>query len=70
MLVADVVNNNKVTQRRIGLGKNINDMVIVKDGLQVGEQIVTEGVQKLRDNSPVTVIPPAAQPTVATVQSK
>jgi membrane fusion protein (multidrug efflux system) len=65
-----VVTNNKVTQRRIGLGKNINDMVIVKDGLQVGEQIVTEGVQKLRDNSPVTVIPPAAQPTVATVQSK
>jgi membrane fusion protein (multidrug efflux system) len=65
-----VVINNKVTQQRIGLGKNINDMVIVKDGLQVGEQIVTEGVQKLRDNSPVTVIPPAAQPSVATVQSK
>ena len=65
-----VVINNKVTQRRIGLGKNINDMVIVKDGLQVGEQIVTDGVQKLRDNSPVTVIPPAAQPSVATVQNK
>jgi membrane fusion protein (multidrug efflux system) len=65
-----VVINNKVTQQRIGLGKNINDMVIVKDGLQVGEQIVTEGVQKLRDNSPVTVIPPAAPPSVATVQSK
>ena len=65
-----VVINNKVTQQRIGLGKNINDMVIVKDGLQVGEQIVTEGVQKLRDNYPVTVIPPAAQPSVATVQSK
>ena len=65
-----VVNNNKVSQRRIGLGKSINDMVIVKDGLQVGEQIVTEGVQKLRDNAPVTVIPAAPQPSVATVQTK
>ena len=64
------IDNNKVSQRRIGLGKSINDMVIVKTGLQVGEQIVTEGVQKLRDNSPVAVIPAATQPSVAAVQSK
>jgi RND family efflux transporter MFP subunit len=65
-----VVNNNKVSQRRIGLGQSINDMVIVKDGLQVGEQVVTEGVQKLRDNSPVAVTPGTAKPIGETAQSK
>ena len=52
-----VVADNKVSQRRISLGNAVNSMVIVKDGLQVGEQVVTEGVQKLRDNSPVAVGP-------------
>ncbi len=65
-----VVDNSKVSQRRISLGKSINNMVIVKEGLQAGEQIVTEGVQKLRDNAPVAVTPAAAQPSVAAAQSK
>ena len=65
-----VVNNGKVSQRRIGLGKSINDMVIVRDGLQVGEQVVTEGVQKLRDNSPVAVGPAGVRPNTETAQSK
>ena len=65
-----VVDAGKVSQRRIGLGKSINNMVIVKDGLQVGDQIVTDGVQKLRDNSPVTVIPAGQQPSVAAAPSK
>ncbi len=65
-----VASNGKVSQRRIGLGKIINAMVIVNDGLQVGEQIVVEGVQKLRDNSPVTVISASSQPSVAAAQSK
>ena len=64
------VNGNRVTQRRVGLGMRINDMVIVKDGLQTGEQIVTEGVQKLRDNSLVVPTPAGAKPAVASAQSK
>ena len=63
-----VVNNGKVSQRRIGLGKSINDMVIVRDGLQVGEQVVTEGVQKLRDNSPVAVGPAGVRPNTETAR--
>lgn len=65
-----VVNGGKVSQRRVDLGTSINEMVIVKNGLQLGEQIVTEGVQKLRDNSPVVVIPAEAKPNVVTAQSK
>jgi membrane fusion protein (multidrug efflux system) len=45
------IRENKATQRKVTLGMNINDMVIVKDGLQPGDQIVTEGMQRLRENS-------------------
>ncbi|MGA9407239.1 MAG: efflux RND transporter periplasmic adaptor subunit [Bacteroidota bacterium] len=65
-----VVINGRASQHRVDLGMSINDMVIVKNGLQLGEQIVTEGVQKLRDNTPVVIIPAAAKPNVATAQSK
>jgi len=52
-----VINANRATQRKISIGQSINDMVIVKDGLQLGDQIVIDGVQKLKDNSPVIARP-------------
>ena len=55
------LNGNKVAQRRVLLGMNVNDMVIVRDGLQAGDQIVVEGMQRLRDNSLVAVAPTGAQ---------
>lgn len=57
------LNGNKATQRRVTLGMSINDMVIVKDGLQAGDQVVVEGMQRLRDNSIVAVAPAGTQPT-------
>ncbi len=49
-----VVNDSsKVSQRKIQLGSKLNDKIIVKDGLNVGEKIVVDGVQKLRDGSTV-----------------
>ena len=50
-----VINGKKVSQTRIEIGRSIKDMVIVTNGLKPGEQIVTEGVQKLRDNSPIVL---------------
>ena len=51
-----VINGKTVKQRRVELGRTINnDMVIVESGLKPGEKIVVQGVQKLRDNSPVIV---------------
>jgi RND family efflux transporter MFP subunit len=47
------VKDNRAMQRRITLGMNINDLVIVKDGLHPGDQIVTEGMQRLRENAVV-----------------
>ena len=54
-----VVDSAKVSQRKILLGKQVNKNIIVKDGLKVGETIVTEGVQNLREGSAISVTPPA-----------
>ncbi len=56
-----VVNDNKAVQHKITLGTKINDKIIVKSGLSVGEFVVTEGVQKLRDSALVQVGPPKSQ---------
>ncbi len=50
--------NKRATQHKISLGTKINDRIVVKTGLQPGEQIVVEGVQKLRDSALVQVGPP------------
>lgn len=59
------VSENKATQRRINLGPNISEMVVVKDGLQAGDQIVIEGMQRLRDRASVVVVPAGSRPNVA-----
>ena len=53
-----VVNGNKVSQKRVSLGMRLGTMVVAKEGLSVGDKIVTEGVQKLRDNAPVLLKEP------------
>lgn len=65
-----VVNGEKVTQRRVDLGSRINDMVVARGGLAPGDQIVVDGVQKLRDNAVVAVVPPQAKPSTETASSK
>lgn len=49
-----VQDSNKVTQRRIIPGRQLQGTIIVKDGLEAGERIVVEGVQNLREGSVVT----------------
>jgi RND family efflux transporter MFP subunit len=51
------IQGNRVTQRRIYPGRTIRDMVVVKDGLNAGERIVVDGIQKLHDNSVVVLLP-------------
>ena len=48
-----VGDSSKVAQRKITRGAFINDKIIVKDGLQEGEKIVIEGVQKLKEGARV-----------------
>jgi membrane fusion protein (multidrug efflux system) len=51
-----VVNGNKVFQRKISIGDDISGMLIVKDGLQSGDEIVVDGIQKIKDNSEVNPV--------------
>ncbi|GAC1426549.1 MAG: efflux RND transporter periplasmic adaptor subunit [Chitinophagaceae bacterium] len=51
-----VGDSNKVVQRKIQTGQVINEKIIVKGGLNENEEIVIEGVQKLRDG---TIVKPA-----------
>ncbi len=52
--------SSKVSQRKVLLGKPLGTNIIIKDGLQQGEKIVTEGVQNLREGVKVTIGKPAA----------
>jgi membrane fusion protein (multidrug efflux system) len=65
-----VLTGDKVVQRRVTLGARINDMVVSKGGLAPGEQIVVDGVQKLRDNAVVAVVPPQAKAAPETASTK
>ncbi|MEP6674673.1 MAG: efflux RND transporter periplasmic adaptor subunit [Ferruginibacter sp.] len=51
--------SNKVSQRKVVLGKQIGKDVIIQTGLKDGEKVVVEGVQNLREG---TVINTAATP--------
>jgi RND family efflux transporter MFP subunit len=48
-----VVDSQKVKQTKVTLGPQFEDRVIVTSGLQKGQQIVTDGIQKLRNGAQV-----------------
>jgi len=52
-----VVNADTVTQKKIFLGQQIRDMVVVKSGLEENEIVVLDGVQKLKNGAKVKVAP-------------
>lgn len=54
-----VIEDNKASQRKIALGKQVGSNVIVKEGLKEGEVVAVEGVQNLREGSAVAL--PKAQ---------
>ncbi|HZJ59029.1 MAG TPA: efflux RND transporter periplasmic adaptor subunit [Chitinophagaceae bacterium] len=51
-----VVNDsNQAIEQKLSLGPRINDKVVVRQGLNAGDKIITEGFQRLRDSSKVNV---------------
>jgi membrane fusion protein (multidrug efflux system) len=53
-----VGDSNKVSQRKLSLGKQVASDVIVREGLKEGEKIVTEGVQNLREGAVISTTGP------------
>jgi len=51
-----VVNDSsRAIEQKLSLGPRINDKVVVRQGLNAGDKIITEGFQRLRDSSKVNV---------------
>jgi membrane fusion protein (multidrug efflux system) len=54
-IVYVTIPGNKVTQRKVTLGQHVLDKVVITNGLDEDEKIVTDGVQKLRDSTTVQI---------------
>jgi len=50
-----IVKDNKAEQRKVKTGAVIQDKTIVSEGIRAGEQIVTEGIQKLKNGAAVRI---------------
>ncbi|HLO58461.1 MAG TPA: efflux RND transporter periplasmic adaptor subunit [Bacteroidales bacterium] len=50
-----VVDSQKVRQTKVTLGTFLAGKAVIKDGLQEGEQIVTDGLQKLQNGSAIVI---------------
>ena len=57
--------DGKAVMTPVKLGLRRPGQVEILDGLNAGDQVVTDGQLKIRDGSPVTVPPPGAQPPTA-----
>jgi len=60
--------DNKATQRAVKVGETIGENVLIEEGLKVGERVVTEGLQKVREGAPVQTMT-AAQMAEAAAQA-
>jgi membrane fusion protein (multidrug efflux system) len=58
--VAVVGTDNKVSMRSVKVGPRFNSLWVITDGLQIGEQVIVEGLQKVREG--MTVNPTPATP--------
>ena len=56
---------NKAERRNVRLGRSTADTAVIEDGLQGGETVIAEGLQRVRPGQPVNPAPagaPAARP--------
>jgi membrane fusion protein (multidrug efflux system) len=51
--VAVVGSDNKVSVRKVTVGDRTGSLWIIRDGLKAGEQVISEGTQKVREGSTV-----------------
>jgi len=56
-----IIKDKNVKQVKVSLGPRVNSNVIVLKGLDGGETIVVDGIQKLHDGSEIMIAPPQKQ---------
>jgi membrane fusion protein (multidrug efflux system) len=62
--------DNKVATRIVQLGRRINAMWVVKSGLEEGEQVIVEGLQKVRQGVEVKPVEKKVDHTTGTISSQ
>jgi membrane fusion protein (multidrug efflux system) len=55
--IAVVGKDHKVAIRPVKVGARVGTLWVIEDGVTAGEQVVAEGVQKVREGLPVTPVP-------------
>ena len=55
--MAVVGSDHKVSMRAVKPGETVGTMWVIEEGLKPGEQVVAEGLQKIKEGSPVTPKP-------------
>lgn len=60
-----LADNGRAFQKKVTLGTKINDKIVIRGGLRPGDEVVTDGVQKLRDSIAIQVGPPKAPAAAA-----
>lgn len=60
-----VVENDKAIERQVQVGPTIEGFRLIRDGLKSGEQVVYEGLQRLRDGMPVKPVITEITPNTA-----
>ncbi len=63
--IAAVDQNNRVAIRGVQVGDRTGEMWVINSGVNAGDRVITEGIDKVRDGTAVNPIPekmdPAAQ---------
>ena len=55
--IAVVTRENKASIRPVNVGQRVDDMWIIKDGVEPSDQVIVEGFQKVREGSPINPKP-------------
>jgi membrane fusion protein (multidrug efflux system) len=55
--VAVVTADNKIEMMPVKVDRRVDDLWAIKEGVEAGQKVVVEGLQKVRQGSPVTVRP-------------
>ncbi|TGD83131.1 efflux RND transporter periplasmic adaptor subunit [Hymenobacter wooponensis] len=58
--------SSKAHQRKVQLGPRLRDQIVVMEGIKPGDQVVTEGLQRLRDGGQIQAGAPAGANTQGT----
>ena len=53
--------DDRAERRPVKVGARVDNLYVIAEGLQPGEQVVVEGWQKLQNGTPVSMIHPAAE---------